>query len=350
MNVINRLYFLFLISYLFFFNVQGSKADCLNISVQALKYTKSFCISQENASDELQKIINLLHENGGGIIYFSPGKYELKKTLYLKSNVSLYGYQGLTKLVLYSKEGFIVKNDEIVSFIHIKDLVFENMNSDYSYVFLIKGGLQNSIFENLRFYGSENQTLFFLCPDSKLKPPRNVIFNEFKNIYADKCAKCIIYEGKPTSVISENVWINIRLMNVYKKGVEAINWVDTEKWYNLYAMAINSDVILIDINAFNLEHAHGFHFYSPTLVYSWSLLRNEKKPVGIRLGKNTIRNIFIGVATDKKWNNFLIDDGAFSYYIVMDTVEDRSKLKPPQKSFVKVISKGLMKVEMDELK
>ncbi|MEM1725226.1 MAG: hypothetical protein QXW71_05615, partial [Thermoplasmata archaeon] len=97
-------------------------------------------------------------------------------------------------------------------------------------------------------------------------------------------------------------------------------------------------------------HAHGFHFYSPTLVYSWSLLRNEKKPMGIRLGRNTIRNIFIGVATDKKWNNFLIDDGAFSYYIVMDTVEDKSKLKPTQKSFVKVISKGLIKFEVEELK
>lgn len=346
------MYFILTISiFNLFFYFNDIKAECLNITVSGLNYNKSFCISLEDASEQLQQAVDFAHKHGGGIIYFSPGSYKLKTPLNLKSNVSLYGHQGLTKILIYSKEAFIVNKEDSVSFIHIKDLIFENKNTGYSNVFLIEGGLQNSIFENLRFYGNEKQTLYYLQPNSRQKPPAgNVIFNEFKNIYADKCGRCIIYEGKPYSIISENTWFNIKLMNVYSKAVDVINWVDTEKYYNLYAMAVNSDIILIDINAYNLEHAHGFHFYSPTLVYSWSLSKNEKKPIGIRLGRNSIRNIFIGVSTDKKWDRFFVDDEAFSYYILIDTIEDRSKIKPPQKSFVKVISKGLIKVEMDELK
>lgn len=352
MSIRTYINFILIISIInLFFYVNDIKAECLNIDVNVLNYNKSFCISLEDASEQLQQAIDFAYKNGGGIIYLSPGNYKIKTPLNLKSNVSIYGHQGLTKILIYSKEAFIVNKEDSVSFIHIKDLIFEDKNTGSSYVFLIEGGLQNSIFENLRFFGSEKQTLFYLCPNSRQKPPAgNIIFNEFKNIYADNCGRCIVYEGKPYSIISENIWSNIRLMNVYNKAIDVINWVDTEKWYNLYAMAVRDNVILVDINAYNLEHAHGFHFYSPTLVYGWNLLKSEKKPIAIRLGRNTIRNIFIGVSTDKKWDNFLVDDNAFSYYIVMDTMEDRTKVNPPQKSYVKVITKGIIKVEIEELK
>jgi hypothetical protein len=103
---------------------------------------------------------------------------------------------------------------------------------------------------------------------------------------------------------------------------------------------MKSSVILIDIYSKSLEPAHGFHFYSPTLVYAWNLIKENQKPTAIRLGKNTIRNIFIGVATDKKWDKFIVDDGAKSYYILMDSVKDRTKYNPSS-SYIKVLKKGI---------
>lgn len=333
---------------IFFLNFNICYADCLKIEVISYNYEKAFCVNSEDISDKLQEFLDLASKNGGGIINFYAGIYKLKKPIYLKSNVSLIGKNGLTKFLLYSDYGFIVNNEDIVDSITLKDIVFENANPMLKAVFLIKGGLQNSKFQSLKFYNFKNQTLFYLNPDYKGKPPRNIIFNEFMNIYANNCNKCVIYDGNPYSVISENVWINVRFMAVFNKAIEAINWVDTEKWYNLYANAVKQDVILIDINANNLEHAHGFHFYSPTLVYDWSLIKSAQKPVAIRLGKNTIRNIFIGVSTDKKWDKFFIDDDAYSYYILIDTIEDRTKIKPPQRSFIKVIEKGIKKEERIE--
>ncbi len=338
--------FKFILTIFIIFLFDTSYAECLKIDLISYNYEKSICADSEDISANLQELIDNASNRGGGIITFSAGIYKLRKPIYLRKNVSLIGKYGLTKILLYSDYGFIINNEDIVDSIIVKDLTIENTNQASKSAFLIKGGLQNSKFQNLKFYNFKNQILFYLNPEYNGKPPRNIIFNEFMNIYADSCNKCVVYNGTPHSLISENVWINIKFMAVFGKAIEVINWVDTEKWYNLYAKAVKEDVILIDINANNLEHAHGFHFYSPTLVYDWSLIKSAQKPVAIRFGKNTIRNIFIGVSTDKKWDKFFIDDGAYSYYILMDTVEDRTKLKPPQKSFIKIIEKGSIKEEI----
>lgn len=110
-------------------------------------------------------------------------------------------------------------------------------------------------------------------------------------------------------------------------------------------MAEKSDVVLIDINALNSEHAHGFHFYSPTLVYSLKLLKNTKKPVAIRFGKDTIRNIFLNVATDKVWDNFVTNDRATSYYILIDRGIEPTK----DKKKIRVLQKGILMFNNTEI-
>ena len=319
-------------------------AECNEVNVETFhKGIKIYCIDTEKASEGIQDAIDYAANAGGGIVYLDNGIYKLEKPIYLKSSVSLLGKPNLSKIIVESEIAITQKNEDIIDSIVIKDLIFINGNKDKTKsVFYISGGLQNSRFESLRFLGFDDQTIFYIAPDFKGKPPRNVIFNKFKDIIVDACGKCIVYSAKPYSVVSENTWENVILKKVNQKAIEAVNWVDTEKWYNLYARAMRSNVILIDINAYNLEHAHGFHFYSPTLVYDRSLKNSPKKPSAIRVGKGTIRNVFIGVATDKKWDSFLIDDSADSYYILMDTVEDKSVAREMgKKSLIKIIKKGV---------
>lgn len=323
----------------------NSIAGCNEAKVETLyKVDKTICINIENATTDIQNAIDFAADAGGGIIYLPAGTYKLEKPIYLKPFVSLIGKPNLTKIIQQSDFAVTQKNEDIIDSIYIKDLIFINENKEKTKaVFYIAGGLQNSIFENLKFLGFENQTIFHLAPDFEGKPPRNVIFNTFRDIFVDTCGKCIVYSAKRYSTITGNTWNKITLRKVNKKAIEAINWVDTEKWYNLYAMAMNPDVILVDINANNLEHAHGFHLYSPTLVYDPKLKDSQQKPTAIRLGRGTIRNIFIGVATDKKWDRFLVDDGADSYYILMDSVEDRSIARiEGRKSLIKILKKGII--------
>lgn len=318
--------------------------ECNEVKVETFhRDIKIYCIDTEKASKGIQEAIDYAANTGGGIVYLDKGIYKLEKPIYLRPFVSLLGKHNLSKIIVEGEIAITQKNEDIIDSIVIRDLIFINGNKDkIKSVFYISGGLQNSRFESLRFMGFDDQTIFFIAPDFKGKPPRNVIFNKFKDIIVDACGKCIIYSAKPYSVVSENTWENVILKKVNQKAIEAINWVDTEKWYNLYARAMRSNVILIDINAYNLEHAHGFHFHSPTLVYDWSLKNSIEKPSAIRLGKGTIRNVFIGVATDKKWDRFLIDDGAESYYILMDTLEDKSiARKMGKKSLIKIIKKGV---------
>lgn len=343
MLILRTLFYIFLVLSLLLYKIDNLSAECKKIRIETRdKGDKVVCVEIEDSSKNIQEGINYAKEGGGGIIYLDAGSYRLKKPIFIKSGVSLLGKPNLTNIIVESEIAITQKNEDIVDSIFIKDLIFMNGKKDENkYVFYIVGALQNSRFENLRFFGFDNQTLFYIAPNYKAKPARNVVFNKFKDIFADSCGKCIIYSGNPYSIVSENTWENIMLKQVNQKAIEAVNWVDTEKWYNLYAMAMNSNVILIDINANNLEHAHGFHFYSPSLVYSWHIAKSPQKPIAIRLGKGTIRNIFIGVATDKRWDKFFIDDNAESYFILMDTVEDRNKIKP-NKNFIKIIKKGIL--------
>ncbi|MCM8819932.1 MAG: hypothetical protein NC925_03960 [Candidatus Omnitrophica bacterium] len=338
----NRFTQLILILFFLFFFYESGFTSCNEAIIETqFKETKKLCIL---TGEDIQNAINYAADAGGGIVYLPAGTYKVENPIYLKPSVSLIGKLNLTKIILQGNFAFTQKQEDIISGIYIKDLIFINGNDRKTKaVFYIVGGLQYSVFENLQFYNFENQTIFYIAPDFKGKPPRNVIFNTFRNIIVDTCNKCIVYSANPYSIVTENTWEKVILRNVNSKAIEAINWVDTEKWYNLYAKATNSSVILIDINSNNLEHAHGFHFYSPTLVYDLKLKDSSQKPIAIRLGKGTIRNIFIGVATDKNWDRFLIDDGADSYYILMDSIEDRSiARKEGKKSFIKIIQKGVI--------
>lgn len=310
----------------------------LKITVENISGVKEFCPQKEDSSIYLQEAIDYAASKEGGIIYLSHGFYQLDHPVYLKSNISILGKPNLTVIYINGVFGFTQKNEDIINKIHIKDIIFKNKSSKTKSVFYITGGLQYSIFENLTFYGFSNQTLINLSPDFNGKPPRNVIFNHFRNIYADECGKCIIYNGSTFSRITCNVWDNIVFRKIFNKGIEAVNWVDTEKWFNLYMMAESNNVILIDINAFNREHAHGFHFYSPILVYSPKLKKESKKPVAIRIGRGTIRNIFLSVATDKVWDKFLLDDGATSYYIIMDRGIEPTSVKKK----IRILQKGVL--------
>jgi hypothetical protein len=316
--------------------------DNLIVRLKTSSKNETYFIEKDKDSSlKIQELINIAEREGGGIIHFSSGIFTIKKPLYLAKGVSLVGEYGLTKFIVDSEYAITQNNQDIIEGILIKDITFVRGHyPNIKAVFYISGGFQKSKVENIRFLGFKDSTIFYIAPNYKGFPPRNVIFNIFENIYVDACNVCIVYSGQPYSVISENTWKNIIFEQVFQKAIEAVNWVDTEKWYNIYAMAMKSSVILIDINSKNLEHAHGFHFYSPTLVYAWNLIKENQKPTAIRLGKNTIRDIFIGVATDKKWDKFIVDDGAKSYYILMDSVEYRTRYNPPS-SYIKILKKGI---------
>lgn len=330
-NFFNILLLLFIFS-----NDSFSEGTCKNMVVEGNnEYFQTFCIGKDNFSVELQKIIDLLYSNGGGVIKLKYGKFYSKSPIELKPGVSIEGTEGGTKIVVDSEYGFIQSEKTYLENISIKNIIFENSESNKAKIVFLLRGHTRCKFENLSFKGFKDQILFLLEP--KGQPAKNIVFNVYRDIYADACWKCVVYNGdgippkQPYSTITNNVWQNIIFRKVYSKAIEALQWVDSEKWYNLYAQAWDENVILIDLNVSKTEwkQVDRFHFYSPTLVYS-PLLRNaSKKPIAIRLGKGTTKHYFYNIITDKIWDNFFLDEGATSYYISVDSGKDNI-IKAPQ--------------------
>jgi hypothetical protein len=65
-------------------------------------------------------------------------------------------------------------------------------------------------------------------------------------------------------------------------------------------------------------------------VYAPHLKKSKKKPIAIRLGKGVAKVFVKRVITDKIWDNFLIDDGATSYYLEVDSTGIGNILKNPE--------------------
>jgi len=315
--------------------------DKLIVRLKTSSKNETYFIEKDkDLSLKIQELINIAEREGGGIIHFGLGIFTIKKPLYITKGVSLVGENRLTKFIVDSEYAITQNNQDIIEGIVIQDITFvRGPYHNVKAVFYISGGFKKSKVENIRFLGFKDSTIFYIAPNYKSFPPKDVIFNIFENIYVDACNVYIVYSEQPYYLISENTWEKIIFDQVFLKAIEVVNCVDTEKWYNINEIAMKSSVILIDIYSKSLEHAHGFYFYSPTLVYAWNLIKENQKPTAIKLGKNTIRNIFIGVATDKKWDKFIVDDGAKSYYILIDSVKDRIKYNPSS-SYIKVLKKG----------
>jgi len=236
----------------------------------------------------------------------------------------VYGTPAQTELIVSATVALTQRTDELLDGIVISGLRFtKNKGFKKPVSVLSLFGHQNTTFENLSFYGFNKDRIITISPRVERKPPMNAVFNTYRKWYVDACQDCIWYEGHKGSVISNNAWYDITLRRVYRKGIAAVQWADSERWYNLYAQAWDPDAILIDLNVSSEKwnQIDRFHFYSPVLVYAPKLQGDDKRgsPVAIRFGKGTLKHFFFGLISDKLWKNFIKDDGARSYYILKGT-------------------------------
>ena len=307
----------------FSYSTSFSAENCNIVSVvYSNGVSDNKCIDKE----KLVEMINEVQKKGGGYIKLGPGIFILKNPIILRNNVQIEGTDKFTILKFFGNIAFTQNEDEILDSIIVKNLQIE-ISTDKEFTVFHLHGHTNCIFENIKITSNPKTTVFFIEPKGKAVPPRNAVFNTYRNIYVTECGKCVIYNGdgippkEPFAVISNNVWENIIFRKVYIKAIEAIKWVDSEKWYNLYAQAFDENVILIDLNLSRdtWMQVDRFHFYSPTLVYTPQLKKSKQKPIAIRLGKGVAKVFVKGVITDKIWDNFLIDDGATSYYVEVDS-------------------------------
>jgi hypothetical protein len=283
---------------------------------------------------ELQHVINTVSTDGGGIIYLGAGDYILNTTVYLKNGVSIKGIDSATTIRVKSKTAISQQDADFVEGISISGITFKNADKAIAgdAVFHLKSHAY-SRFSNLKFFGFEDRTIFHIAPNYNKKPAKNAVFNSYSDMFILSCKKGVVYEGQSYSVISNNVWRNITMRKVYAKAIEGIRWVDSERWYSLYAQAWDSNVILIDLNVSKTtwDQVDRIHFYSPTLVYSPKL---TSSPVAIRFGMGTFKHFFYGVISDKLWTNFIVDEGAKSYYIMKGSSAGGFKENPG------ILSKG----------
>lgn len=314
-------------------------ADCIPITAVAQSVMPIvYCTDEQDGSEVLQKAIDNVHSSGGGYVEFGIGPYNIKKSIRLRDGVSIIGAVGKTHIILHEQAiAFTQDENESLNGITVANLYLISTSKSVVKAFSLKGH-ENSNFENLSFSGFENATIFDIRPASKKKPAQNAVFNHYSNIYSDGCNVCVVYHGQKYSVISNNVWRNIVFRKVYKSAIEAQQWVDSEKWYNLYAQAFDDDVILINLNTSNdeWEQVDRFHFYSPTLVYSPTIHKTNSIHA-IRFGKGTFKHFMFGVISDKTWEKFVVDDGARSFYILKGSSGMGFKENPG------IISKGFSK-------
>lgn len=112
-----------------------SKIQDLNINVKSIGFL-AFGNGKDDDTIAIQKAIDLAFANGGGTVYFPPGKYRINGTLNIKSNVFLEGVKGSSILDFSQREEFSsnTNNYLISSFGEIKppiNLISDGMEKSF---------------------------------------------------------------------------------------------------------------------------------------------------------------------------------------------------------------------------
>jgi len=323
---------LIILSSTFITPVFSKSLSCPDLSVldrPHLDFVKDFAAENNGVSDQsdaLQRAF-ICSSKLGRRLYLPAGSYRLKSTVFIEDKMHISGDGASTALLIESPIGLAIRDGDFANDVTVKNLTFRYQRRDSSPndVALKLRSHSRSIFENLRFFGFNNQIIAELAPNYQGRPAQNIAFNTYSKWYIHRCRIGVIYEGLgqqdaigPISVVSNNTWYDITFRSVKENAILAKSWVDTEKWYNLFAQASQDNAIIINLNpAPKWKQVDRFHFYSPVLVYASDIKRSAKQITGIYLGKGVNRVFMWGIVSDKKWPSpIYVDKGARSYHLV----------------------------------
>jgi hypothetical protein len=301
--------------------------------------------SQTSAA--INAAIEAAESAGGGLVQLLGGSYELSSAIVPKSSVTLQGLGAATRLVQKGSAALAQGSDTALTRFKCRDLTFvydhATPSQDHTALDLRSHNYCNFadlVFEDYATAtagspSNDGQIIAKINPDYDGSPAQNAIFNNYENWEVEECRIGVWYEGlddnstpdpdpasgsyEVTSSISGNYWRGITFRRVYLSAIHAKQWVDSEKWYGMYAQAAEDDCILINLNTdeTNWWQVDRFFFSGPTVTYAPSGV-TESTVNAFRLGPGTFRTVVNDLVTDKPWTNFLDDDSAISYYLTGD--------------------------------
>lgn len=108
---------------------------------------------------------------------------------------------------------------------------------------------------------------------------------------------------RPLSVISNNVWRGVTIRSAREFGVLAVQWADTERWYDLYVMLSAPNATAVSLGSPSVfTKIDRFMLHSPCIVYAPNLAAAAVGTLrGVVLNRGVYRINLQDVHSDKTW-------------------------------------------------
>lgn len=297
----------------------------------------------DDSAARIQSLADQVEDLGGGVIRIPTGSYIFETTLYLRQGVKFIGDGDST--VIYQRGDRAI--DQVVA-TSIDDValkgfkfIYDHATPSQSHQAMRLGSIQDSNFDDLHFVdydtatgsGSfDGQTICYVNSDATVPGRRNHVFNVFRNWYVEGCRRGIVYDGTDggstwgpdqasgtyvrRSVISNCSAYNLQFRSVSFRGIEAIQWADTMRYYDCFFEMTDDSSVAIDLNTdgTNWKQIDRFSFYGLCLT---SRAPTVSSVTGVRLGPGTFGMYFSGVIADLNWkaNEIFRDVSAEGYWI-----------------------------------
>lgn len=325
-------------------------------------------------STQIQAAVDELAANGGGRVRLAVGTFNLNAPVKLRRNVTIEG-SGDQETILSVNSGdgaFRGESGYYVKRAIVRNFKIINNNQPAATVIRLRG-IKESIFSRIHAHGFTEGRFFDIQTEPSEDPTSpgefNTYLNEFSHLKMTGGGKrgFVIGGSLATSatshdstVVTLNSYRDIYLEGIKEIGIEIVKSSDHESFRNIYIQLASSSAFGIGVRSYPGYGISDTQRTNENLgVYNHKFAQVTLNrvdptidPFGVVLYTSSASTLVLGLKTNLSDTKYLIDGGAFSYYLagklkpaavtwnVCDTLDSRPAIPKSHNSTTETVSAG----------